>query len=60
MWCYWFKAEKIGYDMNAVGNYKLTGSVTNGYVSLTSSLKLTKLNKTSKYARVYSQYTYRD
>ena len=46
--------------MNAVGNYKLTGAVTNGYVSLTSSLKLTKLNKTSKYARVYSQYTYRD
>ncbi|UZD48636.1 hypothetical protein [Peribacillus frigoritolerans] len=54
------KAEKVNYDMNAVGNYKLTGAVTNGYVSLTSSLKLTKLNKTSKYARVYSQYTYRD
>ena len=46
--------------MNAVGNYKLSGSVSNGYVSLTSSLKLTQLNKKSKNARVYSKYTYRD
>ncbi|MGG3496848.1 hypothetical protein ABES08_13940 [Peribacillus simplex] len=54
------KAEKVGYDMNAVRNYKLSGSVSNGYVSLTSSLKLTLLNKNSKYARVYQKYSYRD
>ncbi|PEF36630.1 hypothetical protein CON84_19395 [Bacillus sp. AFS094228] len=42
------KAEKVGYDMNAVGTYKLTGKLNNGYIVLTSYIKLTSLNKTSK------------
>jgi hypothetical protein len=54
------KAEKVNYDMNAVGNYKLSGKLNNGYVSLTSYIKLTQLNKSSKDARVYSKYTYKD
>ncbi|MBT2669121.1 hypothetical protein J7J00_27445 [Bacillus sp. ISL-4] len=42
------KAEKVGYDMNAVGTYKLNGKLNNGYIVLTSYIKLTSLNKTSK------------
>ncbi|WP_307267694.1 hypothetical protein [Peribacillus sp. V2I11] len=54
------KAEKVGYDMNAVGTYKLNGKLNNGYIVLTSYIKLTSLNKSSKVARVYQKYTYRD
>ncbi|MGG0413829.1 hypothetical protein [Peribacillus simplex] len=54
------KAEKVGYDMNALGTYKLNGKLNNGYIVLTSYIKLTSLNKSSKVARVYPKYTYRD
>ncbi|MED3836771.1 hypothetical protein [Peribacillus frigoritolerans] len=54
------KAEKVGYDMNAVGTYKLNVNLSNGYIVLTSYLQLTSLNKTSKVARIYQRYTYRD
>ncbi|MEJ9233366.1 hypothetical protein LAV79_29205 [Peribacillus butanolivorans] len=46
--------------MNAVGTYKLSGNLNNGYIVLTSYIQLTSLNKTSKVARVYQKYTYRD
>lgn len=54
------KAEKVNYDMNAVGTYKISGRLNNGYIVLTSYIKLTSLNKKSKVARVYQKYTYRD
>ncbi|AXN41559.1 hypothetical protein ACFY5J_29140 [Peribacillus butanolivorans] len=37
------KAEKVGYDMNAVGTYKINGKLNNGYIVLTSYLQLTSL-----------------
>ncbi|MFJ8071885.1 hypothetical protein ACIQZD_23635 [Peribacillus sp. NPDC096447] len=54
------KAEKVGYDRNSVGTYKINGKLNNGYIFLTSYLQLTYLKKTSKVARVYQRYTYRD
>ena len=53
------KAEKVGYDMKCK-NYKLTGKLNNAYIVLSSYIKLTSLNKTSKVARVFQKYTYRD
>jgi len=43
-----------------VGTYKLTGKLNNGYIVLSSYIKLTSLYKTSKVARVFQKYTYRD
>lgn len=54
------KAEKVGYDINAKGTYKLTGKVNNGYVSITSYIILDGLNKTKKTARVWQKYSYQD
>lgn len=54
------KAEKVGYDINARGTYKLTGKLNNGYVSITSYIILDRLVKKEKYARVYQKYAFED
>ncbi|RCW75009.1 hypothetical protein [Saliterribacillus persicus] len=54
------KAEKVGYDMNAVGTYKVTGKYNFGYIVLTSYIQLKSLNKTKKVASVWQKFTYSD
>jgi len=54
------KAEKVGYDMNATGTYKLTGKVNNGYIQIFSTIKLAKWNKTKKTVYVNQKYSYQD
>lgn len=51
-------AEKVGYNINAEGSYKLTGSLNNGYVGITSTIKLVKLNKTKKNAYVKQSFVF--
>lgn len=54
------KAEKVGYDMNATGTYKLTGKVNNGFIQLFSTIKLAQWDKTKKTVYVQQKYSYRD
>ncbi|MCM3321977.1 hypothetical protein [Cytobacillus kochii] len=54
------KAEKVGYDMNATGTYKITGYLNNGYVDLHSTIKLHSWNKTKKSVYVHQKYKYVD
>lgn len=54
------KAEKVGYDINAMGTYKITGKLNNGYIQLLSYIKLVDLDKKKKTAYVNQKYTYYD
>ncbi|MBQ6447272.1 MAG: hypothetical protein IJJ10_07405 [Bacillus sp. (in: Bacteria)] len=52
------KAEKVGYDMNAVASYKLNGVLNSGYVDIRSTIKLESLDKKKKTAKVYQRYQF--
>lgn len=54
------KAEKVGYDINAVVHYKLSGYVNNGYIDIRSTIKLAIWDKVNKTVYVYQSYSYQD
>lgn len=55
-----YTAEKVGHDINAVAEYKITGALNEGYVDIRSTIKLVRLDKKKKNAHVAQRYQYVD
>lgn len=51
------KAEKVGYDINAVGHYKLSSYVNYGYIDIRSTIKLAIWDKANKTVYVHQSYS---
>lgn len=51
-------AEKVGYNINGEGSYRISGYLNNGYVGITSTIKLLKLDKTKKTAYVKQSFVF--